>query len=412
MASKLNMTRRDFLRVSTGIASGIASATLLPGCAVSKNHIYLSELGGMPVVSGYRPKVSGAWIPKGEHKDSYGLFKKMVESATDFSWLSKGDRVLLKLAMNSDIPYPATTDPWAVWSMTKLLKEKGAGKITIGDQSGVQRVLWTKAHTRGSSRSCSESAGLFKTIIDSESTPCFFEEKGYSAYKETLPPGIHHWESPIWVTSVLDEVDHIIYMPRVSSHVLGDITSGMKLGVGFLREDSRLAFHRGGDNFYAMYEEINQVPEIVSRFRLVVSSGRSVLSTFGPDYGAVTEPDQGLVFASDDLLAHELLAYAWLEWNREFETSYLSDATTGSLNRYRSVLNKLFVWWVWGDDKETPGIPLFQPGDINSHPSILNAMKRKGGRPEDIPFEQVNNIPGDSIAKYLENKMKMQRVSL
>ena len=336
----------------------------------------------------------------------------MVESATDFSWLSKGDRVLLKLAMNSDIPFPATTDPWAVWCMTKVLKEKGAGQIYIGDQSGVERVHWTKAHTRGSSRSCSDSAGLFKTIIESDATPCFFEEKGYAAYKETFPPGSHHWKTPIWVTSMLDEVDHIIYMPRVSSHVLGDITSGMKLGVGFLREDSRLAFHRGGDNFYAMYEEINQVPEIVSKFRLVVSSGRSVLSTFGPDYGYVTEPDHGLVFASDDLLAHELLAYAWLEWNREFETSYLSHATTGSLNRHRSLLNKLFVWWVWSDDKETPGIPLFQPGNINSHPSIINAMKRKGGRPEGIPFEQVNDIPGNSIAKYLENKMKMQRVSL
>ena len=91
MESQHSISRRDFLRVS----AGIASATLLPACAVSKNHIYLSELGGMPVLSGYRPKVSGAWIPRGEHKDSYALFKKMVESATDFSWLSKGDRVLL-----------------------------------------------------------------------------------------------------------------------------------------------------------------------------------------------------------------------------------------------------------------------------------------------------------------------------
>ncbi len=30
---------------------------------------------------------------------------------------------------------------------------------------------------------------------------------------------------------------------EVSSHVLADFTGGLKIGVGFLREDSRLAFH-------------------------------------------------------------------------------------------------------------------------------------------------------------------------
>ena len=404
------LNRRDFLRFS----AGLACTTMLPACAVSKNPIYLSELKGMPVLPGYQPKVSSAWIPRGEHENSYALFKKMVESTTDFSWLTKGDRVLLKLSLNSGNPFPATTDPWALRCMAKILKEKGAGRIYIGDQSGVESVHWTKAQTRGSSRSCCDSAGLFKTIIESDATPCFFEERGYAAYKDCLPLGSHHWDEPIWVTSILDEVDHIIYMPRVSSHVLGDITSGMKLGVGFLREDSRLAFHRGGEHIYAMYEEINQVPEIASKFRLAVSSGRSVLSTFGPDYGYISEPDYGLVFASDDLLAHELLAYAWLEWNRENETSFLSHATTGSLTRHRSLINGVFVWWIWNpsDDKETPEIPLFRPGDINSHPSIINYMKRKGGRPDGIALEQLNDFPGNPITKYLENKMKVQRVPL
>jgi uncharacterized protein (DUF362 family) len=410
MSCQCSMNRRDFLSLS----GTLACMAMLPACAVSQSHVYLSELRGMPVLPDYHPKVSSAWIPAGEHKNSYALFKKMVESATDFSWLSKGDRVLLKLSLNSGNPFPATTDPWALWCMTKILKEKGAGQITIGDQSGVEQVHWTKAQTRGSSRSCCDSAGLFKIIIEADATPCFFEERGYAGYKESLPVGSHHWEEPIWVTSILDEVDHVIYMPRVSSHVLGDITSGMKVGVGFLREDSRLAFHRGGEHIYAMYEEINQIPEIVSKFRLAVSSGRSVLTTFGPDYGHISEPSYGLVFASDDLLAHELLAYAWLQWNRENETSFLSDITTGSLTRHRSLINRLFVWWIWSpsDDKDTPGIPLFWPGDINSHPSIINYMKRKGGRPDGIILEQINRIPENSIPRYLEKKIRAKSVSL
>ena len=72
------------------------------------------------------------------------------------------------------------------------------------------------------------------------------------------------------VTTVLDEVDHIVYLPQVGSHILAGNTLGFKLAVGFLRGDSRGEFHRGGKNFYAMYEEINQVPAINSKLRLIV----------------------------------------------------------------------------------------------------------------------------------------------
>ena len=42
---------------------------------------------------------------------------------------------------------------------------------------------------------------------------------------------------------------------------------------------------------------------------LIVSSGRSVLTLVGPNEGPTAKPDYGLVLASNDLLAHEMLAY-------------------------------------------------------------------------------------------------------
>lgn len=84
--------------------------------------------------------MSCSWVVKGEHENSYELVKKTVEAATDFSCLSRGDRVLIKMALNSGNPYPATTDPWSVKCMVKLLKEKGAGKILVGDQSGFDKT--------------------------------------------------------------------------------------------------------------------------------------------------------------------------------------------------------------------------------------------------------------------------------
>ena len=182
----------------------------------------------------------------------------------------------------------------------------------------------------------------------------------------------------------------------------------MKIGVGFLREDSRKSFHQGGDAFYAIYEEINQIPEISSKLRLAVSSGRKVLSTFGPDNGHATEPDHGLIISSDNLFAHEILAYAWLLYNREFETDFFDVGITGRLTKRRSFINKGFVWVTWEDSdfNQTPAIPLFIPGNIYAHPSIMNFMKRKGGRPANIDWEQVNSPAGsEKMADYIKGKI-------
>jgi len=394
----LRLNRRQFVR-----AAGAASLlSLLPASAHPAAGSTTDEPGGargpggeppLPGLPGYRPRVATAWAPPDDPLGFYRSLKSALEAATDFSWLSRGDRVFLKLALNSGNPFPATTDPWLLAYIIPILREKGAGEILVGDQSGVETVLLMPESRRGSSRAHCESSGLMKVLLDAGARPCFFEEAGYDAYAPVVPEGAHHWSEPLWVTRALDEVDHIVYLGRVSSHVLGDITSGMKLGVGFLRDDSRRVFHQGGQNFYAMYEEFQQVPPIRSKLRLMVSSGRKVLSTFGPDDGHVSAPQQALLIASEDLLAHELLSYAWLKWNRRLETPALSRATTGQVSRLRSPINQGFVRYFWGSkpDRGTPAIPFWEAGDIYAHPAVRNFMERMGGRPAGIDWERVRS---------------------
>ena len=206
---------------------------------------------------------------------------------------------------------------------------------------------------------------------------------------------------------IVNQVDHIIFMPRVSSHVMAELTSGLKISVGFLREDSRRDFHSGGKDFFAMYEEIAQVPEISSKLRLTVTSGRRVFTTIGPDNGDVAEPEQGLVFASEDLLANEILSYAWLLWNREFETSFFAKATKGNVSRLGSFINKKFVGKFWPrDDGDVAGFQVFRPGHIYDHPAVMNFMRRKGGKPEKIGWNQVNELSDKSIPGYMDRLMK------
>ena len=398
-------TRREFL-IGT---AGLALATVLPACSQTTKTVPIQK--AEPEITSVTDRelgVSCSWVAKGEHENSYALFKKTVEATTDFSWLSRGDRVLLKIALNSGNPYPATTDPWSVHCMVKLLKERGAGEILVGDQSGFGTVQWTKDRKEGSSRQLAKTAGLLKVIEDSDAEPCFLEEYGWDAYLPASPDGKHHWKRPIMVPAKLDEVDHIIYLPRVSSHILAGKTLGIKLGVGFLRSDSRGEFHRGGKQFYSMYEEINHVPQIASKLRLIVSSGRSVLTLVGPNEGPTAKPDYGLVLASDDLLAHEMLAYAWLQWNRQFETSSIAHMTMGRPTKSRSGYNKRFSDRMWPDKdgRETPAIDYFEPGNLFNHPAIVNYLKRMGGRPRSIAVEELNNQPDSSVIDYLKRQLK------
>lgn len=396
--------RRDFLKIS----GAVAASAFLPACSHSMK-AFESEALALPVSDYLRSGATGAWIARdAKTEEACALFRETVEAATDFSWLSKGDTVFLKLSINSSNPYPATTDPWALGCIIGLLKEKGAGRLLVGDSSGVESVHWTRKKQKGSSRTACEKAGLMEVILKNGAEPVFFEERGYDAFSPLNPAVGRHWKEPIWVTSAIADVDHIVYLPRVSSHLLGDITSGMKISVGFLREDSRRVLHSGGENFYAMYEEINHVPEIAGKLRLIVSSGRKVLATFGPDNGHVTEPAYGPVIASEDLLAHEMVAYAWLCYNREHETSFFDVGFTGRLTKRRSFINKGFVWYIWeeGGFFDTPAIPLYIPGNLYAHPSIMNALKRKGGRPAQIDFEAVNSpAEAEAMAEYIRKRM-------
>ena len=83
-----------------------------------------------------------------------------AEAATDFSWLSKGDAVFIKPALNSGNPYPATTSPVALEGMVELLKEKGAGRVIVGDMSGIEYVKLSPGGLSGSSRRLMEASGI------------------------------------------------------------------------------------------------------------------------------------------------------------------------------------------------------------------------------------------------------------
>lgn len=386
--------------LSSVLATGMVFSPLLLGCEPSGS----SDSGRqeLPILTDYAPQVSSIWIPRGRQTAYYNQFKTMIEAVTDFAWLRPKDKILIKLAMNSGKSFPATTDPWLLDVMLRLLKEKGASDIFVGDQSGAEWVLHTDTLNRGSSRSLCRQSGLLNVIESHKATPVFFEERiaevGYeNAYVAARPGGSHHWPVPLYVTSYLDEVDHVIYLPRVSSHIIADASLGMKIAVGFLNADSRKEFHQGGTDFYAMYEEINDIPQIKEKLRLIASSGRAVLRTSGPDNGDVVQPDFGLVFASDDLLAHDILSYAWLKEQ---------DHSRGGMPPTTINRGLMMAFSNVSSSRDTAGrIPVVS-ANVTRHPAMLNFMQRKGGRPAEIAWNNmtpnINPEGSNAMAKAIE----------
>src|SRR5207253_563057 len=179
--------------------------------------------------------------------------------------------------------------------------------------------------------------------------PLAFEEAGYDAYLAERVPGGGHWRDEVWIARAAAEADHVVYLPRVSHHTLAFATLGLKLGVGWLREDSRLELHRDADSFAEKFAEVNRLPAIADRLRLVVTDATAVQTTFGPDFGYVARPAAGLVLASTDLVAHEFVAHRWLAWTR-------AEATHGAsahwlldgVYRQASLANRCLVQMVWG----------------------------------------------------------------
>jgi uncharacterized protein (DUF362 family) len=355
--------------------------------------------------------LSATWLDKGE--TPYPAFQEMVDKATDFSWLKPGDAILVKLALNSGNPYPATTDPWALDCILKMLKAKGASKILVGDQSGVRNVYWTQAgKQRGSSREFARSAGLLQVIEANGATPVFFEERGYDSYIAVTPKD-GHWKAPMYVSSLVNEVDHIINMPRVGSHGLADFTCALKNSVGFLREDSRRVLHTAGGDFYAMFAEINEVPEIKSKMRLTISSGRKVMSLIGPDAGYIVEPNSAPIFASTNLLANDLYAYAFLQYCRDKLTP--ADASNpnipGDLRevmKMRTPRNRGFVKYVWGlEDNQVPELPVFQPGKIYEHPAIRNYIRLNPQEELSFSVMELKKTPDKNIEQYMQRQLRV-----
>ncbi len=266
-----------------------------------------------------------------------------LKTTKDLSWLKKGQTVLVKPAVNSSYPHPSTTHPAAVEAICTLLKEKGARAI-VGDQSGHEWVLISpKGRVRGSTIGCMKESGIYHAARKTGAEVVGFEDHGWDNYFLFRDKKAEHWPNGFWVTNFIKEADHIVSLPRLSTHCLTGVTLGLKNNVGWLRNDSRIEMHLTGPikyfftiksgqgmeikpnnkrDIFAMTSEISLA--IKEKLRAVLYVAEEMQTTFGPDAyfkaGPITlqksyryKIEKPMVICGEDIVSSEIEALHQLQ---------------------------------------------------------------------------------------------------
>jgi uncharacterized protein (DUF362 family) len=341
----------------------------------------------------------------GSEKDMKTAVRAAAEGATDFSWLSRRDAVFIKPALNSGNQYPATTSPAAIGAMIELLRQKGARRVIVGDMSGIEHVKLSPGGLAGSTRRLMEASGMARAVLAAGGELHFFEEAGWNAFYEDAPLPGTHWKHALMMPDILKEVDHIILMPRCARHVLAGSTLGLKAAVGYWRTDTRLEYHKDASTLHEKTAEGNTVETLRKKQRLVLSAADKILTSFGPDEGRVSQPDTGLVIASESVVAHDMVSLAWLLENRraislsgQEMVKDNSHVVARIANYY--VVNKLGGWG------PTLASETFAKNDLNSiwdDRVLTRAYHVLGGVPR-VVLEAVNKAFFDDLKKKLSEK--------
>jgi len=360
----MSPTRRRFLaRSLTSLAGGAARGLgldLAGGCARNEGrtrpHPPLRALTP-PAAPDESPKVA---LGHSSPDDPLQALRDLLPLVDDLAWLRPGDRVFVKLACNSGKEHPMVTWPGAVTGMVALLKERGAGQVLVGDQSGVEHVRRLEAGPRlSSTRERMRGNGLLAAIEAAGAEPCFFDELPWDDWFAPAEDFPNHWDGLLRLPGILQRVDHVVNLPRLGAHATGGYTAGIKLAVGWLRDDSRQALHTQGDRFYERIAEISHFRPLRDKLRLTVTAGTHALLNIGPDLGSVQDLDGLLLLAARDLLAHDALAAALIPWLDSEFTSFFDIYTP--YPTHADYWNRGFVEQIWGEQAVANYVPLCPP---------------------------------------------------
>lgn len=288
--------------------------------------------------------------------DRADAVKRAVELAGGVPWIKRGDTVLIKVAHNSPNPYPFTASPIACVAVAQMCLDAGAKRVYVADVMGIDATLVPGRGTiedpfggffdasSDATIDAFKKSGLYDAIVaafgasnvgkDRAVHVTSFREDGWTATetgsltRDGRPRLLSDWvrgqldkgetwtggrppmpftprafdavkggRAGLYVPNLAMNVDHIVDLFRVSTHVMSHYSLCLKNWIGTMRPDDRVWMHqigylkndRGSGN-----DPIRSEPpynEIIaelhlptrSRERLYVADATEIIASGGPD---------------------------------------------------------------------------------------------------------------------------------
>jgi len=291
-----SLDRRSFLQTSLVGASALALGT----CVIGVRGRLASALPTGAVVSRHRlpdrpappAKSRVAVVRSGEHPGHREAVQRVIALAGGLGFIRPGETVLLKPAVNSGSPYPATTDPETLWIVAEMVKEAG-GEPFVADRTMFLHSTEDAFQETGI-RDAAEQAGIPCHCLDDDASVAIQH------------PLAHHWPgSAVPIYLPVAEADHIVNLCTPRTHKLGDFTMAMKNNVGVVNGSSRLRMHLP----WGLKERLAEI-NLVVRPSLIVMDGREGFTDGGPDSGDLART--GFIAAGSDPVAIDAIGLAHL----------------------------------------------------------------------------------------------------
>lgn len=207
----------------------------------------------------------------------------------------KGKKVLIKPNMNSNDPFPATSNPQLLRLLINLLLEQEPVEIIVGDAANASYIPTVESM---------KQTGLYDAIQDLPIKIIGLEDYEWVTVS---PSKASNWKEMV-VSAILQDVDFFINQCNIKTHFLANYSMALKNMMGLASHRSRMTMHLSAKpKFWQMIAELT----LVRKADLIVLDGAKAMVTGGPFSGEIRET--GLVAASNDPVAIDAVGLSILK---------------------------------------------------------------------------------------------------
>ena len=212
-----------------------------------------------------------------------------------------GENVLLKPNYNSADPAPGSTHPDVLRALVTRLKEMGAGRITVGDRSGM-----------GNTQAVMRSLGVYDLASELDFDVQVFDDLGIEGWVEMQPNG-SHWKQGYLMAAPCLDCGVVVQTCCLKTHRFGGVfTLSLKNSVGMAAKFHPSSGYNYMGELHGSPHQRRMIAEINAAYTpaLVVLDGVEAFVSGGPDRGELATP--GVVLAGTDRVAIDAVGVAIL----------------------------------------------------------------------------------------------------